>query len=126
MDPTMKRVLDFGIKLDLRSKQEKEFYMQCLVEYVVNSMDHDAFVKNENEIEIFTFGEKSLLLTIIDNTMTIEPQCELAFEAVLVVLKFVADKHRQVLEHFRGLSIKESSTVPTSDEESSEDDSEWI
>tara|TARA_R100001015_G_scaffold18563_1_gene12063 strand:- start:5856 stop:6224 length:369 start_codon:yes stop_codon:yes gene_type:complete len=122
----MKRVLEFGIRLNLQSKEEQDFYMQCLVEYVVETLDHDAFIKNKNEIEIFTFGEKSLLLKIKNDTMTIEPQCELAFDAVMVVLKFIADKHQQVLDHFRGLSIKESSTVPSSEEESSEDDSEWI
>jgi len=56
--------------------------------------------------------------------LTIEPHSEEgAFEAVLLVLRFISEQHELVKERYSKLSIEDSSEEP---EEESEEDSEWI
>ena len=79
---------------------------------------------SESEIDIFNFEEKVLTVMIENGTLTLHPHTdEGAFEAVLMILKFISEKHETIKENYIKLNTEESLDE---NEDESEDDSEWI
>ena len=84
----------------------------------------DSLMISETEIDIYNFEEKVLTVIIKDGTLTLQPHAEEgAFEAVLLILRFVSEQHEIIKEKYIKLNTEESLE---DDEDESEDDSEWI
>jgi len=121
---TLKNLLEFGIDLALNTDDENIYYALEFASYVQDSLEFDSVMKSESEIEVFNYEEKILTVIIENGILTIEPHSEEgAFEAVLLVLRFISEQHELVKERYSKLSIEDSSEEP---EEESEEDSEWI
>jgi len=119
-----KNMLEFGIDLGISSEEEEIFYAREFAQYVQDSADYDSVMKNENTIDIYNSEDMILSVLIKDSILMLEPNSEEgAFEAVLLVLKFIADMHDEVKDRFKLLNTEEASDFS---EEESEDDSEWI
>ena len=119
-----KNMLEFGIDLGISSEEEEIFYAREFAQYVQDSLDFDSIMKSENVIDIYSSDEMVISVIIQNGVLMLEPNVEDgAFEAVLLVLKFVSEMHDDVKDRFKSLSIEEASDIS---EEESEDDSEWI
>lgn len=119
-----KNMLEFGIDLGISSEEEEIFYAREFAQYVQDSLDFDSIMKSENVIDIYSSEEMVISVIIQNGVLMLEPNVEDgAFEAVLLVLKFVSEMHDDVKDRFKSLSIEEASDIS---EEESEDDSEWI
>ena len=120
----LRNLLEFGIRLDLQSDAENIFYALEFAKYVQDSMLFDSLMISETEIDIYNFEEKVLTVIIKDGTLTLQPHAEEgAFEAVLLILRFVSEQHEIIKEKYIKLNTEESLE---DDEDESEDDSEWI
>ena len=120
----LRNLLEFGIRLDLQSDAENIFYALEFAKYVQDSMLFDSLMISETEIDIYNFEEKVLTVIIKDGTLTLQPHAEEgAFEAVLLILRFVSEQHEIIKEKYIKLNTEESLE---DDEGESEDDSEWI
>lgn len=120
----LKNLLEFGIRLDLESDDENVFYALEFAKYIQDSMMFDSLMTSETDVDIYSFEEKVLTVVIKDGTLTLQPHAEEgAFEAVLLILRFVSEQHEIIKENYIKLNIEESLE---SDEDESDDDSEWI
>ena len=120
----LRNLLEFGIRLDLQSDAENIFYALEFAKYVQDSMLFDSLMISETEIDIYNFEEKVLTVIIKDGTLTLQPHAEEgAFEAVLLILRFVSEQHEIIKEKYIKLNTEEALE---DDEGESEDDSEWI
>ena len=121
----LRNLLNFGIRLDLESDDENIFYALEFAKYIQESMMFDSLMTSETDVDIYTFEEKVLTVVIKDGTLTLQPHAEEgAFEAVLLILKFVSEQHESIKENYVKLSIEES--LDSDEDESDDDDSEWI
>ena len=120
----LRNLLEFGIRLDLKSDDENIYYALEFAKYVQETALFDSLMLSESEIDIFNFEEKVLTVMIENGTLTLHPHTdEGAFEAVLMILKFISEKHETIKENY----IKLNTEVSLEDvEDESEDDSEWI
>lgn len=120
----LRNLLEFGIDLALTSEDENIYYALEFANFIQDSMEFDSLMTSESEIDIYNYEEKVLTVIIQDGTLTIEPHIEEgAFEAVLLILKFVSEQHEEVKEKYVKLNTEES----LDDTEGvSDDDSEWI
>ena len=120
----LRNLLEFGIRLDLESDDENIFYALEFAKYIQESIMFDSLMMSETDIEIYSYEEKVLTVVIKNGTLTIQPHAEEgAFEAVLLILKFVSEKHEIIKENYIKLNTEESLQEI---EDESEDDSEWI
>ena len=120
----LRNLLEFGIRLDLDSEEENIFYALEFAKYIQESMLFDSLMPSETDIDIYSYEEKVLPVVIKDGTLTLQPHSEEgAFEAVLLILRFVSEKHEIIKENYIKLNTEESLG---DDEGESEDDSEWI
>ena len=120
----LRNLLEFGIRLDLQSDAENIFYALEFAKYVQDSMLLDSMMVSETDIDIYNFEEKVLTVVIKDGTLTLQPHAEEgAFEAVLLILRFVSEQHEIIKEKYIKLNTEESLEDV---EDESEDDSEWI
>ena len=120
----LRNLLEFGIRLDLESDDENIFYALEFAKYVQESLLFDSLMTSETDIDIYNYEEKVLTVVIKDGTLTLQPHAEEgAFEAVLLILKFVSEKHESIKENYIKLNTEESLEEI---EDESEDDSEWI
>ena len=120
----LRNLLEFGIRLDLKSDDENIYYALEFAKYVQETALFDSLMLSESEIDIFNFEEKVLTVMIENGTLTLHPHTdEGAFEAVLMILKFISEKHETIKENYIKLNTEESLE---DDEGESEDDSEWI
>ena len=125
-------LLNFGINLDLESEEEAFFYTQCFATWSMQQEDFDASMASDTEVEIYHHAEMVMMVIIENGALVLDPASESCFEAVLMVLRFVSERHEDVKKEFKKLNNnsivdKESySEVGNVDEDDSEDDSEWI
>ena len=69
------------------------------------------------------------MVNIEDSTLTIEPITESCFDAVLMILRFVSERHEDIMKEFNKLSTTVTSIGNDTEddiEEESEEISEWI
>ena len=126
-------LLKFGINLELKSEEEHLFYAQCFTSWVMQQEHFDASMASDTEIEIYFYAEMVLLVSIEEGTLLLDPASEDCFEAVLIVLRFVSERHEMVKKEFKKLNTDSIigemfyNDIGIQDEqEDSEDDSEWI
>ena len=124
-------LLKFGINLNLTSEEEHKFYTQCFTSWVMQQEHFDASMASNHEVEIYFHAEMVMMVIIEDGTLILDPASEECFDAVLLVLRFVSERHEMVKKEFKKLSTHSIMDEDLYDdigipEEESEDDSEWI
>ena len=120
----LRNLLEFGIDLHIDNDDENMYYALEFAKYVQESLMFDSLMTSETDIDIYNFDEKVLTVVIKNGTLTLQPHAEEgAFEAVLLILRFVSEQHEIIKENYIKLNTEESLE---SDEDESEDDSEWI
>ena len=124
-------LLNFGINLDLESEEETFFYAQCFAAWAMQQEDFDASMASDTEIEMYYHAEMVMMVIIEDSTLVLDPVTESCFEAVLMVLRFVSEKHEEIKKEFKKLNnnmmdLESSNEVGNVEEDDSEDESEWI
>lgn len=129
----LKNLLNFGVNLNLSTEAENVYYAQCFTAWMMQQEDFDANMASESEIEVYYLAELVMMVNISDSTLSLEPHSESAFDAVLMVLRFISERHDSVQKEFKKLSTKEvteedsvNEVGSVEEEDSSEDDSEWI
>ena len=121
-------LLNFGINLDLKTKKENQYYAQCFTAWMMQQEDFDAHLASDEDIEVYYLAELVLMVKIEDSTLTIEPVSESCFDAVLMILRFVSERHEDIMKEFSKLSTTVTSVSNHDEdaEEESEEISEWI
>ena len=126
-------LLKFGINLNLSSEEENIFYTQSFASWVMQQEHFDASMVSDREVEIYFYAEMVLMVTIEDSTLVLDPTSEECFDAVLLILRFVSERHEVVKKEFKKLNTDSimnekfySDVGIQEEEEDSEDDSEWI
>ena len=118
-------LLNFGINLDLKSEKENLYYAQCFAAWMMQQEDFDAHLATDKDIEVYFSAELVMMVKIDKSTLSIEPITESCFDAVLMVLRFVSERHEEIMKEFSKLNTVETSSNIDNDEDS-EDDLEWI
>ena len=121
----LSNLLNFGINLDLKTKEENLYYAQSFAAWMMQQEDFDAHLASETDIEVYFMAELVLMVKIENSTLTIEPITESSFDAVLAILKFVSERHEDIIKEYNKLNINDSQPH-VKEEEDSEDDLEWI
>ena len=120
-------LLNFGVNLKLDSEEETKFYALSLSAWLMQQEDFDAALMSDEKIEVYYFAELVMAVEIKDSTLTLEPITESCFEAVMMILKFISERHELTRKEFTKLSIREVNLEePESEEQDSEEESEWI
>ena len=120
-------LLNFGINLNLNSEKENLYYAQCFAAWMMQQEDVDATMLNDEDIEIYSHAELTMIVTIKDSTLTLKPITESCFDAVLMILRFVSEMHDDTKKEFKKLNtVKMDLVEEAHDDEDSEDDLEWI
>ena len=124
----LSNLLNFGINLDLKTNKENQYYAQCFAAWMMQQEDFDAHLASDEDIEVYYLAELVLMVKIKDSTLTIEPVSESCFDAVLMILRFVTDRHEDIMKEFSKLSTTVTSVSNHDEdaEEESEEISEWI
>ena len=124
---TLSNLLNFGVNLKLDSDEENKFYALSLSAWLMQQEDFDATLLSDEKIEIYYYSEHVMSIKIKNSTLTLDPITESCFEAVMMVLKFISERHELTRNEFTKLSIREVDLEEAeSEEQDSEDDSEWI
>ena len=121
----LSNLLNFGINLNLNSKKENLYYAQCFAAWMMQQEDFDAHLASDKDIEVYFSAELVMMVKIDKSTLSIEPITESCFDAVLMVLRFVSERHDDIMKEFKKLNTIETS-VDVDEDEDSEDDLEWI
>jgi len=130
----LKNLLNFGVNLNLDSEAENIYYAQCFTAWMMQQEDFDANMASESDIEVYYLSEMVMMVNISESTLSLEPCSETAFDAVLMVLRFISERHDSVQKEFKKLNTKDVTEEISANEvgsveekeDSSEDDSEWI
>lgn len=128
-------MLRFGINLKLSGPREEKYYAQRLRSYISETEDYDAESENDETIDIYFFNEKTLRVRVKKSTLTFEPLTGDSYDPIMLVLQFISEYHEQVQEDFKNTdeeldNLRKKAAFQSSnfvsDEEDSEEDSEWI
>ena len=120
-------LLNVGINLNLSSPEENKFYALSFAAWMMQQEDVDATMLNDEDIEIYSHAELTMIVTIKDSTLTLKPITESCFDAVLMILRFVSEMHDDTKKEFKKLNtVKMDLVEEAHDDEDSEDDLEWI
>ena len=120
-------LLNFGINLNLSSPEENKFYALSFAAWMMQQEDVDATMLNDEDIEIYSHAELTMIVTIKDSTLTLKPITESCFDAVLMILRFVSEMHDDTKKEFKKLNtVKMDLVEEAHEDEDSEDDLEWI
>jgi hypothetical protein len=129
-----------GINLNLESMEEEQHYVLKMLEYFEDKTDLSAYLKGDRVIEIENKDmQLAMELRVSESTLYLIPYMEDVLEIFTEVLKFISNRHLEIVSEFRGFEetkieapnevnrIKNENTKEEIEEESSSDDDyEWI
>ena len=121
-------LLNFGVNLKLDSDEENKFYALSFSAWLMQQEDFDSAMMSDEIIEVYYYAELVMTVKIKNSTLTLEPVTESCFEAVMMVLKFISERHELTRNEFTKLSIREVDLEKSENDEqdSEEEESEWI
>ena len=124
-------LLRFGINLKLSGQTEDRYYAQRLKFYIMEQESFDAESEDDEFIDIYVLTEKALRVRVVDSILTFEPLTEASYDGIMVVLEFVANLHEIVQEDYKKSGMVENefeelTITEASEEDSDDDDFEWI
>jgi len=125
---TLSNLLNFGVNLKLDSDEENKFYALSLSAWLMQQEDFDSAMMSDEVIEVYYYAELVMTVKIKNSTLTLKPIAESCFEAVMMVLKFISERHELTRNEFTKLSIREVDLEKSENDEqdSEEEESEWI
>ena len=125
---TFSNLLNFGVNLKLDSDEENKFYALSFSAWLMQQEDFDSAMISDEIIEVYYYAELVMTVKIKNSTLTLEPVTESCFEAVMMVLKFISERHELTRNEFTKLSIREVDLEKSENDEqdSEEEESEWI
>ena len=136
VDGGIKSFLDNGIDLKLESSEEEDYYINQMCEYFNNESNYKAYIAGNKSFEIEKNRNTPIMEIIIrDSILYVVPYADDIFEAFTLVLGFIAKKHLDILNEFRGSDIhkiespsevNESNVATDEDSDPDDDDYEWI
>lgn len=124
-------MLKFGIKLKLSGSDEDRYYAQRLRFYIMELESFDCETENDENLNIYFNNECVLGVSIRDSALSFEPKESDSYEAIMAVLGFISQFHDIVQEDYKKEQIVDEeilrkATLPSEEEDSDEDDFEWI
>ena len=132
----IKDILHHGINLNLESIEEEEEYMSVFMDWLTDHSEWYCCPLETRSCIIETkHGAAMCEIFIEDSVMRITPHNEDLFGVITDILRFVANKHTNFIDNFRGkeqeskiLDPKELKNVgtPKSYEEESTEEDEWL
>ena len=138
---SIKGILKNGINLYLETVEEEQYYTLKLLQYFEEETEFPTYLRQGHLIEIENLEMQIAAELLISNsTLYFIPYVSDIFDIFTEVLKFIAHNHERIMTEFRGVeetkiqSIKELNQVQDEktdekekyEEESSDDDFEWI
>jgi hypothetical protein len=120
--------------------EEEQHYVLKMLEYFEDKTDLSAYLKGDRVIEIENKDmQLAMELRVSESTLYLIPYMEDVLEIFTEVLKFISNRHLEIVSEFRGFEetkieapnevnrIKNENTKEEIEEESSSDDDyEWI
>ena len=129
----IKGVLDYGINLKLESEEEEMYYIQKMCEFFNEETDFKAYLSGDRSFDVELDRNTPILeVTINNSNLTMIPYSEDIFEVFTLILSFIVKKHMDVITELREPTehkiedLKDISPTTQIEEDSSDDDYEWI
>jgi Mg2+ and Co2+ transporter CorA len=143
---TLNDLEKFGIDLKLESREKELFYSEALRSWFEEEKGYETIPKDDAEFDIIMDGEKIATIYIHDSVLRLRPLSEDPYNALMHMLEFISDCHKQTIAVFDYLSDNDDLSrklrksykeefgeeKPTTiveeeaEEESDDDDWEWI
>lgn len=123
-------MLNFGIDLKMTTKEEEYYFLQYFIDWV-NNMDFEqtAISTSSTEASLMNNDKIILIVKVKDSTLTMDPKSEEAQDAIMLVIRFIAEEYDTVRQQFAELVRGTKKTVPKKEEikkDDGDDDFEWI
>ena len=124
-------MLKFGINLKLSGSNEDKYYAQRLRFYIMELEDFDCETENDEDLSVYFSHECVLSVSVRDSVLSFEPREGDSYEAIMVVLGFISQYHDIVQEDYKKEQIVDEEVLrkvpsPIEEEDSDDDDFEWI
>lgn len=137
----------FGIDLKLESRDKELFYSEALRTWFQEEKGYETISTSDAEFDIIKKDEKIGTIYIHESVLRLRPLCEDPYSALLDILEFISDFHKQTIAVYDYLSenddlsqklrkaykdefIDEPPPIAIKEEieeeESDDDDWEWI
>lgn len=128
----MRDIENFGINLKLEEYEDEVVYCEVLRQWFESKEGYDSYVIDEREFGLDYFSDtgedSSIAIYIKDSAIRFSPVSGDPYYAVMDVLQFIAELHKDVV---RLIAVKrrgseEPVVEEESEESSSSEDWEWI
>jgi hypothetical protein len=127
----MKDLDRFGINLKLKTEEDEIVYCEVLRQWFEDMDNYTSFIIDDREfgLDYISGGEESsITIYIQDSAIRFSPVSGDPYYAVMDVLQFIAEMHKDVVEALesRRAVTEEDIIEEESEESSSSTDWEWI
>lgn len=127
----MKDLDRFGINLKLKTEEDEIVYCEVLRQWFEDMDNYTSFIIDDREfgLDYISGGEESsITIYIQDSAIRFSPVSGDPYYAVMDVLQFIAEMHKDVVEALesRRTVTEEDVVEEESEESSSSTDWEWI
>lgn len=123
-------MLNFGIDLKMTTKEEEYYFLQYFIDWVNNmGFEQTAISTSSTEASLMNNDKIILIVKVKDSTLTMDPKSEEAQDAIMLVIRFIAEEYDTVRQQFAELVRGTKKTVPKKEEikkDDGDDDFEWI
>lgn len=123
-------MLNFGIDLKMTTKEEEYYFLQYFIDWVNNmGFEQTAISTSSTEASLMNSDKIILIVKVKDSTLTMDPKSEEAQDAIMLVIRFLAEEYDTVRQQFAELVRGTKKTVPKKEEikkDDGDDDFEWI
>ena len=123
-------MLNFGIDLKMTNIEEEYYFLSRFTDWINEDGFNVANFVNSTTVEITTKDKLSLIVQVKSSTLTMEPKSDEAQDAIMMVIKFIAEEYDNVRDDFQELVMETKKIVPKKEEaknkDDGDDDFEWI
>lgn len=123
-------MLNFGIDLKMTNIEEEYYFLSRFTDWLNDDGFNVANFINSTTVEVTTKDKLSLIVQVKNSTLTMEPKSDEAQDAIMMVIKFIAEEYDNVREDFQELVMETKKIVPKKEEakkkDDGDDDFEWI
>lgn len=123
-------MLNFGIDLKMTNIEEEYYFLSRFTDWLNDDGFNVANFINSTTVEVTTKDKLSLIVQVKNSTLTMEPKSDEAQDAIMMVIKFIAEEYDNVRDDFQELVMETKKIVPKKEEtkkkDDGDDDFEWI
>lgn len=123
-------MLNFGIDLKMTNIEEEYYFLSRFTDWLNEDGFNVANFVNSTTVEVTTKDKLSLIVQVKNSTLTMEPKSDEAQDAIMMVIKFIAEEYDNVRDDFQELVMETKKIVPKKEEtkkkDDGDDDFEWI